>query len=118
MSLLQRIDILFGVAPVDPGPVPPVVGAVADQVDDSPNSAAATVEPPDITEEVNASLLAHFGNGRLARAPDPPAAVDAWLNTPNPTFGGCCPRAFLNGTKDQKAFLDGVLSSFEDGAFS
>ena len=99
-DLSQRIDILFGVAePVDRAPAP---------ADDS----------PDISEEVDAALLKHFGKGGAARKPDPSAAVDAWLDTPNPTFGGCCPRAFLNGTDDQKAFLDGVLSSLEDGAFS
>ncbi len=95
MSFSQRIDKLFG------------VGQDLDQA----------VEPPDLSKEV-ADSLARFGIS-VAEKPGPAAAaVRAWLDTPNPTFGGCCPRAFLNGTDDQKAFLDGVLSSLEDGAFS
>ncbi len=102
----QRIRILFGPAPAFAARPP----------DGSPYSAAAEVETVDISEA--ASLLAQFGNGRVAREPDPVAAADAWLDTPNPTFGGLCPRAFLRGTPKQRAFLDGVLSSLEDGAFS
>ena len=44
--------------------------------------------------------------------------TDAWLSTPNPTFGNHCPKEFLNGSQDQRAFLESILSSFEDGAFS
>ena len=49
---------------------------------------------------------------------DPAEAAAVWLNTPSPTFGGLCPKKFLEGTDDERAFFDGILSSLEDGAFS
>ena len=109
----SRIVTLFG-ASVD-------TSAAAPPVPDSPYSAAAEVEPVDISDEVVASLQAQFGNGRVAGELSPEAAADAWLGTPNPTFGGLCPKEFLkenDATDKQQAFLNGVLSSLEDGAFS
>ena len=41
-----------------------------------------------------------------------------WLDSPNPTFGGKCPRTFLNGNDEQQCFLSGIISGFEDGSFS
>ena len=111
MPARSRIVTLFG-APVDTSAAP---------APDSPYSAAAEVEPVDISEEVVASLRAQFGNGRVAGELNPEAAAEAWLGTPNPAFGGLCPRDFLEeegATDDQQAFLNGVLSSLEDGAFS
>ena len=49
---------------------------------------------------------------------DPQDMTDAWLSTPNATFGGRCPQEFLDGDQDQRAFLESILSSLEDGAFS
>ena len=95
---LRRIAVLFGDAPASPVPDPP---------DGSPYSVAAQVQLFDI----------EIPDRELAPR-DPAEAAAAWLNTPNPTFGGLCPQNFLNGTDDQRAFLDGVLSSLEDGAFS
>ena len=96
--LLQRIDVLFGVVSTDQVPAPPV---------DSPYSICAPVQLFDI----------EIPDRKLAPR-DPAEAAAAWLNTPNPTFGGLCPQNFLDGTDDQRAFLDGVLSSLEDGAFA
>ena len=110
---IERIRALFGDAPDAP------VGPVRD--DNSPYSAAAEVELVDISEEVVASLRAQFGNGRVAGELSPEAAANAWLNTPNPTFGGFCPNEFLEekgATENRQAFLNSVLSSLEDGAFS
>ena len=113
MPACSRIVTLFGASVDTPAAAPPAP--------DSPYSAAAEVEPVEISEEVVASLRTQFGNGRVAGELSPEAAVDAWLGTPNPTFGGLCPRYFLEeegATDDQQAFLNGVLSSLEDGAFS
>ena len=116
MPACSRIVTLFG-APVD-------TSAAAAPAPDSPYSAAAEVaevEPVDISEEVVAFLRAQFGNDRVAGELNPEAAAEAWLGTPNPAFGGLCPRDFLEeegATDDQQAFLNGVLSSLEDGAFS
>ena len=44
--------------------------------------------------------------------------MDSWLDTPNPSFGGKCPRSFLDGTDEQGTFLSGIVDSIEDGAFS
>ena len=44
--------------------------------------------------------------------------MDSWLDTPNPSFGGKCPRSFLDGTDEQRTFLSGIVDSIEDGAFS
>ena len=43
--------------------------------------------------------------------------ADRWLDTPNTTFGGRCPRSFLEGTKQERDFLLRIIESVEDGAF-
>lgn len=43
--------------------------------------------------------------------------ADRWLDTPNTTFGGRCPRSFLQGTKKERDFLLRIIESLEDGAF-
>ena len=43
--------------------------------------------------------------------------ADRWLDTPNTTFGGRCPRTFLQGTQKERDFLLGIIESVEDGAF-
>ena len=45
------------------------------------------------------------------------ARAEHWLDTPNSGFGGERPRSFLNGTKEQRDFLLGIIKSLEDGAF-
>lgn len=97
--LLQRIHVLFGVVPAE--------HAVPAPSADSPYSVSARVESFDVG----------IPDKRL-KPDDPAKAAAAWLNTPNPTFGGLCPKIFIDGTDDQRAFLDGVLSSLEEGAFS
>lgn len=97
--LFQRIRVLFGVVPAD--------HAVPAPSTDSPYSVSAHIESFDV------------GIPDTGLRPDDPAkAAAAWLNTPNPTFGGLCPKTFIDSTDDQRAFLDGVLSSLEEGAFS
>ena len=49
---------------------------------------------------------------------DAAGSLDAWLATPNPSFGGLYPQKLIHGTDDQRAFLASFLSSIEDGAFS
>ena len=49
---------------------------------------------------------------------EPEDQTEYWLTTPNSTFSGRCPKEFLYGTADQRAFLASILSSLEDGAFS
>ena len=43
--------------------------------------------------------------------------ADRWLDTPNTTFGGRCPRSFLQGSKHERDFLLRIIESVEDGAF-
>ena len=97
-QLFQRIRVLFGIAPVESTPWP----------DDSPYSSAEGIETFQITDMP--ALDAEPG--------DPSEAAAMWLNTPNPTFGGLCPKIYLEGNPDQRAFLHSILSSREDGAFS
>ena len=95
-QLYQRVRMLFGVERAPTASHPP--GA------DSPyavNGDIRAFEVPIPQAECTAENL-----------------TDAWLSTPNPQFGDHCPQEFLNGSQDQRAFLESILSSFEDGAFS
>ena len=96
-ELDQRLRVLFGVVPGDAVAAP----------ETSPYAAAEDAQPFDIP----------IPAGHAAPA-DAKAALNAWLATPNPAFGGLCPGNFVDGTDDQKAFLAAFLSSIEDGAFS
>lgn len=96
-ELNKRLRVLFGVLPPDPDPAPT----------GSPYAAGEDIEPFDIPIPAGG-----------AEPADAEAALDSWLATPNPSFGGLCPGNFVDGTDDQKAFLAAFLSSIEDGAFS
>ena len=96
-ELLDRIRILFGVVPPDDNLLPA----------DSPYSASEDIQNFDIPIP--------------ARCEDPVDAVEAlhaWLATPNPSFGGLCPKNLINGTDDERAFVASFLSSVSDGSFS
>lgn len=97
-ELVGRIQALFGRPPAHDDIVPLVAG--------SPYAEPGDSKPFDVD-------IPGFGTQT-----DPKDAATTWLDTPNPTFGGLCPRLFVNGTDQQRAFLDAVLSSLEDGAFS
>ena len=97
-QLFQRVRVLFGVVPAD---------RVQDQLGDSPYSSSGAVRSFDIELP-----------GIALEPSDPAQSAAAWLNTPSPVFGGLCPKNFLDGSDDQRAFLDSVLRSLEDGAFS
>ena len=96
--LIERIRVLFGVVPCAPTPAQP----------NSPYASTGGVD----TFQVEYMPLSDV------HPADPNEAANAWLNTPNPTFGGLCPKIYLHGNPEQRAFLDAVLSSLEDGAFS
>ena len=93
--LYERVRILFGVEPAHEADTPR---------QGSPYAPADDVE----TFEVPVPRA----------ATETEDLADAWLSTPNPMFGGCCPQEFLDGDQEPRAFLESVLSSFEDGAFS
>lgn len=96
-ELDERLRVLFGVVPGDRDA----------SVKGSPYAAAQAVEPFDIPIPVG-----------HAEPADAKQALDAWLATPNPAFGGLCPRHLIDGTDDERAFLAAFLASVEDGAFS
>ena len=96
--LVERIRVLFGGVPCEPAPAPPK----------SPYASTGGVDTFQVEDMPRSN----------AQPADPNEAANAWLNTPNPTFGGLCPKIYLHGKPDQRAFLDAVLSSLEDGAFS
>ena len=96
-ELDRRLRVLFGVLP--PGPDAAPTG--------SPYAAGEDIEPFDVRSPAGA-----------AEPADAEAALAAWLATPNPSFGGLCPRSLIDGTDDQRAFLAAFVSSIEDGAFS
>ena len=98
-ELVGRIQALFGGPSAHDDVVPLVAG--------SPYAEPGDSKPFDVD-------IPGFGTQPAA----PKDAAMAWLDTPNPTFGGLCPRLFVNGTDQQRAFLAAVLSSLEDGAFS
>ena len=98
-ELVRRIQALFGDRPAHDDMVPPIAGSPYVEPGDS--------KPFDIDIR-----------GLGSRPADPEDAARIWLDTPNPTFGGRCPKLFVDGTDEQRAFLDTVLSSLEDGAFS
>ena len=94
--LYKRVQILFGVEPPRAG--------LAPQDAASPYSSADHIETFVV---------------RVPRAnADPRDMTTIWLSTPNATFGGRCPQELLDGDQDQRAFLESILSSLEDGAFS
>ena len=43
--------------------------------------------------------------------------ADRWLDTPNTSFGGRCPRSFLDGTEEERDLLLRIIESVADGAF-
>ncbi len=96
-ELDKRLRVLFGVVPPDPDAAPK----------GSPYAAAGDIEPFHIPIPAG-----------HAEPADAEAALNAWLATPNPSFGGLCPRKLIEGTDDQRAFLATFLASLEDGAFS
>ena len=96
-QLLERILTLFGGDRAEYAQVPS---------NDSPYVSAPNDESFKIRVAQRARLLSENG------------FAETWLATPNPTFGGNSPQSFVNGTDEQRAFLDSILSSFEDGAFS
>ena len=98
-ELVRRIQALFGDPPANDNIVPLIAG--------SPYAEPGDSKPFDIDIR-----------GHGSRPADPEDAATTWLNTPNPTFGGLCPKLFVDDTDQQRAFLDTVLSSLEDGAFS
>lgn len=81
--------------------------------DDGSRIAGSPYAAPDVPESFDIEIP-----GVRVQPAEPQDAATIWLNTPNPTFGGLCPKLFVNGTDQQRAFLDTVLSSLEDGAFS
>ena len=95
-ALRELIDQLFGVVETPPCPAR----------DESAFLAALTVERFDIDVPVRVD------------EPNPVAARDAWLDTPNTAFGGRCPRSFVDGSAEERGYLAGVLQSLRDGAFS
>ena len=97
-QLFERIRALFGIVPRE----------TATPTSDSPYASGDDIE----SFQIEHMPLA---GGKPADATE---AATAWLNTPNPTFGGFCPKIYLDGSPDQRAFLDAVLTSLEDGAFS
>ena len=94
--LYERLRVLFGVEQLDRAPTP--------QEADSPHSFADSIKTFDVP----------VSNGRA----EPEDQTDLWLTTPNPTFGNRCPREFLYGNEAEQAYLESILSSLEDGAFS
>ena len=94
--LYERVRVLFGVETLDGTPAP--------QGGDSPYSFADDIKTFDVPV--------------FSGSTEPEDGTDAWLTTPNPAFGNRCPREFLDGDQTQRAFLESILSSFEDGAFS
>ena len=98
-QLLERIHLIFGVADAPACP----------QQHESPY---VPVPPGDI-DDFDVQIA-----GSDAEPCDAEGVENAWLNTPNPLFGGLCPQILLHGTDDERAFLASVLSSIEDGAFS
>lgn len=102
-SLEMRIVALFGT-------VAPDGNAVTDG-----NS------PFDTTNELAAfeiPLALTAPSDDVSEEPDACEAAAQWLDTPNATFGGACPRTFLQGTEEERTFLAGIVASIEDGAFS
>ena len=98
-ELVRRIQALFG--------DPPATDNIVRLVAGSPYAEPGDSEPFDIDIP-----------GLGSRPADPEDGATTWLNTPNPTFGGLCPKLFVDGTDQQRASLDTVLSSLADGAFS
>ena len=96
--LIERIRVLFGVDRCEPEPTPP-------------NSPYASTGAAD-------TFQVEYMPRSDVHPADPDEAANAWLNTPNPTLGGLCPKICLHGNPEQRAILDAVLSSLEDGAFS
>ena len=94
--LYERVRVLFGVEPA--------------QGVRTPDQADSPYAPPDNVGTFEVQVP--------PAATEPEDLTDAWLSAPNPTFGGCCPREFLDGDQEQRAFLASILSSLEDGAFS
>ena len=94
--LYERVRALFGVEALRGTPAP--------READSPYSFAEDIKTFDVA----------IGNGSAELADQ----TGMWLTTPNATFGNRCPQEFLNGDQAQRAFLDSILSSLEDGAFS
>ena len=94
-ELRRRIDTLFG---------------VAERPDTSPPDATSPVASADEVECFTIPLP-----DPRPEATNPVHAANKWLDTPNATFGGLCPRNFLDGSAEQRAFLTNILSSLEDG---
>lgn len=77
--------------------------------------------PFDTTNELEAfdiPLASATSPDSAGEEPDACETAAKWLDTPNATFGGACPRAFLQGTDEERTFLAGIVASIEDGAFS
>ena len=78
-------------------------------------------DSPFFVEEVEKLGELHdvpFIDGEPNKEYDADTLSNFWLDRPNPTFGGKCPRTFLNGNKEQQKFLSGIISGIEDGTFS
>lgn len=97
-DIVERVQVLFGAVCAGQRSEAPLAS--------SPYASSAPVESFDI-------LIPQAGE----EPTDPEKAATVWLNTPNPTFGGRCPKQFIHGTDKQRAFFAGILSSLEDGAF-
>ena len=103
-SLETRIVALFGTTVPD--------GDAVTRDDASPFDTSNELEAFDVPFVSDASTDEAGGE------PDGCKAAAKWLDTPNATFGGACPRAFLQGTDEERTFLAGIIASIEDGAFS